>query len=104
DLFQSSVAFWSPFHGAELSDVFLSIAPCPCYIHSSQRIPFFQSYEKPQTSRKPYFRCSGMIVFPHKDEPLLTVITITIGKNYINNAFPFAFDKFRENDPIFILS
>ncbi|KAL6030165.1 hypothetical protein STEG23_023696, partial [Scotinomys teguina] len=26
------------------------------------------------------------------------------GKNYINNVYPFAFDKFRENGPIFILS
>ncbi|KAL6043756.1 hypothetical protein STEG23_018523, partial [Scotinomys teguina] len=33
-----------------------------------------------------------------------TVITITIGKNYINDVYPFAFDKFRENDPIFTLS
>ncbi|KAL6071379.1 hypothetical protein STEG23_006227, partial [Scotinomys teguina] len=32
------------------------------------------------------------------------VIIIPIGKNYINNGYPFAFDKFRENDPIFILS
>ncbi|KAL6041452.1 hypothetical protein STEG23_023567, partial [Scotinomys teguina] len=31
------------------------------------------------------------------------VVTITIGKNYINNVYPFAFDKVRENDPIFIL-
>ncbi|KAL6089517.1 hypothetical protein STEG23_026031, partial [Scotinomys teguina] len=34
----------------------------------------------------------------------IVLITITIGKNYINNVYPFAFDKFRENNPIFILS